>query len=48
MGNTSSTKDDQLGIAYVSISENGELVSKRKISFINRAIEIIEDTLDKK
>ena len=48
MGNTSSTKHDQLGIAYVSISENGELVSKRKISFINRAIEIIEDTLDKK
>ena len=34
MGNPISTKDDQLGIAYVSISENGELVSKRKISFI--------------
>lgn len=48
MGNPTSTKDDQLGIAYVSISENGELVSKRKISFVNRAIEIIEDTLDKK
>ena len=47
MGNPISTKDDQLGIAYVSISENGELVSKRKISFINGAIEIIEDTLDK-
>lgn len=48
MGNPTSTKDDQLGIAYVSISENGELVSKRKISFVNHAIEIIEDTLDKK
>ena len=47
MGNPISTKDDQLGIAYVSISENGELVSKRKISFINGAIEIIEDTLNK-
>lgn len=47
-GNPTSTKDDQLGIAYVSISENGEIVSKRKISFINHAIEIIEDTLDKK
>ena len=46
MGNPISTKDDQLGIAYVSISENGELVSKRKISFINGAIEIIEDTLN--
>ncbi len=48
MGNPTSTKDDQLGIACVSISENRELVSKRKISFVNRAIEIIEDTLDKK
>lgn len=48
MGNPTSTKDDQLGIAYVSISEKGELVSKRKISFVNHAIEIIEDTLDKK
>ena len=48
MGNPISTKDDQLGIAYVSISENGELVSKRKISFINKAIEILEDALDKK
>ena len=47
MGNPISTKDDQLGIAYVSISENGELVSKRKISYINGAIEIIEDTLNK-
>ncbi|WP_461815773.1 hypothetical protein [Faecalimonas sp.] len=42
------TKEDQLGIAYVSISDNGKLVSKRKISFVNRAIEIVEDTLDKK
>ena len=48
MGNPTSTKEDQIGIAYVSISENGELISKRKISFVNRAIEIIEDTLDKK
>lgn len=48
MGNPTSTKDDQLGIAYVSISEKGELISKRKISFVNHAIEIIEDTLDKK
>ena len=48
MGNPTSTKEDQIGIAYVSISENGEIVSKRKISFVNHAIEIIEDTLDKK
>lgn len=48
MGNPTPTEEDQLGIAYVSVSENGELFSKRKISFLNKAIEIIEDALDKK
>ena len=48
MGNPNPTKDDQLGIAYVSISEDGKVFSKRKISFANKAIEIIEDTLNKK
>lgn len=47
-GNPTSTEDDQVGIAYVSISENGKVLSKRKISFINKGIEIIEDTLNKK
>ena len=28
--------------------EDGEVISKRKISFINKAIEILEDALDKK
>lgn len=40
--------NDLLAIAYVSISEDGEVISKRKISFINKAIEILEDALDKK
>lgn len=49
MGNPNpTTEDDQLSIAYVSISENGELLDKRKISFINRGIEIIEDAIEKK
>ena len=48
IGNLTSTKDDQLSVAYVSISEKGELVNKFKINFVNHAIEIIEDTLDKK
>lgn len=49
MGNPTPTEeDDQLCIAYVSISENGKLLDKRKISFVNRAIEIIEDTIDEK
>lgn len=48
MGNPTPTKEDLLAIAYVSISEDGEVISKRKISFINKAIEILEDALDKK
>lgn len=47
MGNPTATKDDQLCIACVSISKNGELLDKRKISFINGGIEIIEDTINK-
>ena len=47
-GKSQSDKDDQLAIAYVSISEDGKVFSKRKISFANKAIEIIEDTLNKK
>ena len=48
MGNPTPTKEDLLAIVYVSISEDGEVISKRKISFINKAIEILEDALDKK
>lgn len=48
MGNPTATKDDQLCIAVISISKNGELLDKRKISFINGGIEIIEDTINKK
>lgn len=46
MGNPSpTTEDDQLAIAYVSISKDGELLDKRKISFVNRGVEIIESVL---
>lgn len=45
MGNSTPTEDNQLCIAYVSISEKGKVVSKRKISFVNKGIEIIEETL---
>ena len=47
MGNPKATEHDQLAIAYVSISENGQVFSERKISFGNKAIEIIIDTLNK-
>lgn len=45
MGNPEPTKEDQLSIATVSISENGKLISERKISFINGGVEIIKEAL---
>lgn len=47
MGNPNQTENDQLSIAYVSISENGTLLDKRKISFVNRTIDIIVDVIEK-
>lgn len=47
MGNPKATEQEQIAIAYVSISENGQVFSERKISFGNKAIEIIRDTINK-
>lgn len=47
MGNPNQTENDQLSIAYVSISENGTLLDKRKISFVNRTVDIIVDVIEK-
>lgn len=47
MGNPIPTKEDQLCIAYVTISKNGELVDKRKINFVNLGVEIIDDAIEK-
>lgn len=46
MGNPNQTENDQLSIAYVSISENGTLLDKRKISFVNRTVDIIVDIIE--
>lgn len=43
MGNPRPEKDDQLAVAQVTISENGEIISQRKINFARKAIEVIED-----
>ena len=37
MGNPKPAKDDQLAVAQVTISENGEIISQRKINFAKRA-----------
>ncbi len=47
MGNSNQRENDQLSIACVSISENGTLLDKRKINFVNRGIDIIENAIVK-
>lgn len=46
MGNTEYTEDDNLAIADISISENGEIFSQRKVNFVNKGIEIVVDTIN--
>ena len=41
MGNPKPAKDDQLAVAQVTISENGEIISQRKINFARKAIEVL-------
>lgn len=43
MGSPRPAKDDQLAVAQVTISENGEIISQRKINFARKAIEVIAD-----
>ena len=43
MGNPKPEKDDQLAVAQVTISENGEIISQRKINFARKAMEVIAD-----
>lgn len=45
MGNPEPAEEDQLAVADVSISENGEIFSQRKINFMLNAFEIIGDVL---
>ena len=47
MGNTNFTKENQITTAVISISSNGKIISKRKINFISKAIDIIVDTINK-
>ena len=47
MGDTNFTKENQIAIAIVTLSHNGEIFSQRKISFVSNAIDIIVDTVNK-
>lgn len=46
-GSPNPTADNQLSTSVISISEDGEVFSQRKITFGSQAIEIITDMLDK-
>lgn len=47
MGDTNFTKENQITTAVISISSNGEIISKRKINFISKAIDVLVDTINK-
>ena len=46
MGDTNYTKEDQIAVAVVTLSHNGEIFSQRKISFVSNAIDIIVDAIN--
>lgn len=46
MGNPEGTKEDQLVVANIAISSNGEVFSERKVNFEKGAIEIIIDGIE--
>lgn len=47
MRDTNFTKENQITVAVISISSNGEVISQRKVNFISKAVDIIVDTINK-
>lgn len=47
MGDTNFAKENQIAVAVISISSNGEVISQRKVNFISKAVDIIVDTINK-
>ena len=47
MGDTKFTKDNQLTVAIITLSKNGEIFSQRKINFASKTMDIIVDTINK-
>ncbi len=46
MGDTNYTEKNQIAVAVVTLSHNGEIFSQRKISFVSNAIDIIVDVIN--
>ena len=47
-GSTESSQDDQLRIAHLVISQNGNILSDEKINFVGKAFGIVDNAIDKK
>ena len=47
MGDTNFTEENQIAVAVITLSSNGEVISQRKVNFISKAIDIIVDTINK-
>ena len=47
MGDSNFTKENELEIAIVRLSDNGEIFSQRKISFVSNGIDIVVDIVNK-
>ena len=47
MGDTNFTEENQIAVAIITLSSNGEVISQRKVNFISKAIDIIVDTINK-
>ncbi len=46
MGDTNYTEKNQIAVAVVTLSHNGEIFSQRKISFVSNAIDIIVEAIN--
>lgn len=44
-GSTEPTKDDQLGLAQVSIMENGKIIDEKIVSFVGKGVKAVTDVL---
>ena len=47
-GSTESSQDDQLRIAHLVISQNGNILSDEKINFVGKLFGIVGNAIDKK
>lgn len=46
MGDTNYTKENEISVAVVTLSYQGEVFSQRKISFVGKEIEVIVDVIN--